>query len=221
MTSIHHGFDRDSFFRDDTPLDAEVQRKLGSDQQSDANSQERSGNDAFRLLFVSHYNYYRNFETVLRVLPMLSRRLEGRKIKLFLTCRLRSDENPGTYRANDAVSLVNQLGIADSVVELGSVPYPLLHQVYRACDIYVTPAYAESFAHPLVEAMASGLPVVAADTAGASRDLRGCSYLFPALFPRRTRRRSVQNRGVRTVGAGTCRAWTESIKAVFVEPARG
>ena len=29
--------------------------------------------------------------------------------------------------------------------------------------MYVTPAYAESFAHPLVEAMASGLPVLASD----------------------------------------------------------
>jgi glycosyltransferase involved in cell wall biosynthesis len=38
-----------------------------------------------------------------------------------------------------------------------------LHHVYRACDLYVTPAYAETFAHPLVEAMASGLPIVASD----------------------------------------------------------
>jgi glycosyltransferase involved in cell wall biosynthesis len=48
-------------------------------------------------------------------------------------------------------------------VELGAVPYHLLHHIYRTCDIYVTPAYAETFAHPLVEAMASGLPIVASD----------------------------------------------------------
>jgi glycosyltransferase involved in cell wall biosynthesis len=35
--------------------------------------------------------------------------------------------------------------------------------MYRACDVYVTPAYTETFAHPLVEAMASGLPIVASD----------------------------------------------------------
>ena len=49
------------------------------------------------------------------------------------------------------------------VVELGTVPYSLLHQVYSSCDIYVTAAYAETFAHPLVEAMACGLPVLASD----------------------------------------------------------
>jgi glycosyltransferase involved in cell wall biosynthesis len=59
--------------------------------------------------------------------------------------------------------LVSRLGIRDNVVELGTVPYHWLHHLYRACDVYAAPAYAESFAHPLVEAMASGLPVVASD----------------------------------------------------------
>jgi glycosyltransferase involved in cell wall biosynthesis len=59
--------------------------------------------------------------------------------------------------------MVRELGMVDHVVELGAVPYRLLHRVYSASDIYVTPAYAESFAHPLVEAMAAGLPVVASD----------------------------------------------------------
>jgi glycosyltransferase involved in cell wall biosynthesis len=39
----------------------------------------------------------------------------------------------------------------------------LLHHLYRATHIYVSPAYAESFAHPLVEAMSSALPVVASN----------------------------------------------------------
>jgi glycosyltransferase involved in cell wall biosynthesis len=37
--------------------------------------------------------------------------------------------------------------------------------LYGQADLYVTPAYTETFAHPLVEAMASGLPVVASDLA--------------------------------------------------------
>ena len=47
--------------------------------------------------------------------------------------------------------------------ELGPVPYGCLHHLYRACDIYVSAAYTETFAHPLVEAMASGLPIMASD----------------------------------------------------------
>lgn len=153
VLSIHHGFDRDKFFQDTTSLPSDVWNKLDA------------AKGSLRLLFVSHYNYYRNFETLLRAIPLLKARLGDRKVKLFLTCKLRSDDNPGSYNAQRTSNLVRRLGLADQVVELGAIPYALLHKVYRACDIYVSPAYAESFAHPLVEAMASGLPIVASGLA--------------------------------------------------------
>jgi glycosyltransferase involved in cell wall biosynthesis len=151
VIAIPHGFDPDVFSRDKTPLPDHLHKKLNGSQ------------DVLRLLFVSHYNYYRNFETLLRALPLLREKLKGRKIQLYLTCRLRNEENPGKYRTESVSALVNHLDIADSVVQLGAVPYQSLHHVYRACDMYVAHAYAESFGHPLVEAMASGLAVLASD----------------------------------------------------------
>jgi glycosyltransferase involved in cell wall biosynthesis len=151
ISAVHHGFDRDTFLRDHSPLSDALRQKL-----------ECSGS-ALRLLFVSHYNYYRNFETLIRALPAIRRELAPRPVRLFLTCKLAPGANPGAYRPQRAAALVHQLNLSDEVVELGSVPYSLLHHVYRSADIYVTPAYAESFAHPLVEAMSSGLPVVASD----------------------------------------------------------
>lgn len=150
---IHHGFDQAAFFADQTPLAHDIQRKLG----------EAEG--CLRLLFVSHYNYYRNFETLLRALPLIKSLIPDKRVKLFLTCKLERGANPGTYDGKDAGRLVRDLGIKDNVVQLGAVPYVSLHRLYRACDLYVTPAYAETFAHPLVEAMACGLPVVASDLA--------------------------------------------------------
>jgi glycosyltransferase involved in cell wall biosynthesis len=151
VLSIHHGFDREAFFRDAGPLPEAMQEKI------------RSADGALKLLFVSHYNYYRNFETLFRALPLLRERLAGREVRLFLTCELRSGANPGSYRTESALALVKRLGIEKEVINLGTVPYHLLHDVYCGSDIYVTPAYTETFAHPLVEAMASGLPVVASD----------------------------------------------------------
>jgi len=168
IASIYHGFDKDLFFADAAPLPEAVQQKL------------ESASGALRLLFVSHYNYYRNFETLLRAVPILRHTLANRKIRLFLTCHLRSQDNPGAYRAEKAARLIEQLGIREEVVELGAIPYNLLHQVYKACDIYVTPAYAETFAHPLVEAMACGLPVVASDLP-VHREICGQAALY---FPR-------------------------------------
>jgi glycosyltransferase involved in cell wall biosynthesis len=151
VLSVHHGFDRNLFTRDSTPLPDFMQSQL------------KESADALKLLFVSHYNYYRNFETLIQALPILRDRLRGRKIKLFLTCHLSSTENPGSYRSRTAASLMHNLGVRDNIVDLGAVPYHLLHHLYRSCDIYVSPAYTETFAHPLVEAMSSGLPVVASD----------------------------------------------------------
>jgi glycosyltransferase involved in cell wall biosynthesis len=57
----------------------------------------------------------------------------------------------------------------------------LLHHVYRAADVYVSPAYAESFAHPLVEAMSSALPVVASDLP-VHREICGAAALYFERF---------------------------------------
>jgi glycosyltransferase involved in cell wall biosynthesis len=167
--AIHHGFDRNLFFRDTEPLPDELRKKL-----------ERTG-DELRLLFVSHYNYYRNFETLIRAIPLLRRRIEPRKISVFVTCRLEPGANPGSFRTESAARLVQELGVSSNLVQLGAVPYHLLHHVYRACDLYVSPAYVETFAHPLVEAMASGLPVIASDLA-VHREVCGDAALYFEAF---------------------------------------
>jgi glycosyltransferase involved in cell wall biosynthesis len=167
--AIHHGFDRNLFFRDMEPSPEELKQKL-----------DRT-NDELRLLFVSHYNYYRNFETLIRSLPLLRKLIEPRPVRLFLTCKLEPGANPGSYRTEAAAQLVEELGVRANLVELGTVPYHLLHHVYRACDLYVTPAYVETFAHPLVEAMAAGLPVIASDLA-VHREVCGDAALYFKIF---------------------------------------
>ncbi|HXJ89995.1 MAG TPA: glycosyltransferase family 1 protein [Candidatus Binatia bacterium] len=149
VIGIHHGFDKATFAGDDSPLPAQVQAQIDAVR------------DSVKVLFVSHYNYYRNFETLIRALPILRTRMASRSVRLLLTCRLSKGMNPGAYRTETIARLVKELEVPDMVVELGTIPYQNLHRLYAAADIYVTPAYAETFAHPLVEAMASGVPVIA------------------------------------------------------------
>jgi glycosyltransferase involved in cell wall biosynthesis len=151
VRAIHHGFDQEAFSRDSSPLALEVEEKL------------RHAEGSLKLLFVSHYNYYRNFETLIRALPQLRDKMPDRAVRLLLTCSLTAGKNPGSYRPESAAALVRKLGVSDMVLELGAIPYRQLHQLYARADVYVTPAYTETFAHPLVEAMASGLPVIASD----------------------------------------------------------
>jgi len=169
VLAIHHGFDSESFTRDSTPLSAEVEEKLEAAQ------------GALKLLFVSHYNYYRNFETLIRALPLLRDRMADRAIKLLLTTNLAAGKNPGAYRPETAAELMKKLGVSDMVLELGAVPYRQLHRLYARADVYVTPAYTETFAHPVVEAMASGVPVVASDLS-VHREIGGKAALYFQRF---------------------------------------
>jgi glycosyltransferase involved in cell wall biosynthesis len=56
----------------------------------------------------------------------------------------------------------------------------------------VTPAYAESFAHPLVESMSSGLPVVASDLPVHREICRDAATYFPCFSPDALAERVVQ-----------------------------
>ena len=69
----------------------------------------------------------------------------------------------GGYDATAAAELIDQLGVRNDIAMLGAVDYGNLHQLYKLCDVFVCPSYSESFGHPLVEAMASGVPVVSAN----------------------------------------------------------
>ncbi len=166
---IYHGFDAATFFADEGSLAQDAQDKLNS------------GRGTWRLLVVSHYNYFRNFETVFLAIALLRARLGHQRLKLFLTCRLGREHDQSSFDSSPAASLVKDLGIADEVVELGPIPYRGLHRVYRACDAYVSASCAETFAHPLVEAMASGLPILASDIP-VHREICGDGALYFSKF---------------------------------------
>jgi glycosyltransferase involved in cell wall biosynthesis len=151
VISIHHGFDQEAFTKNSSPLSAEVEARLNSVK------------GALRLLFVSHYNYYRNFETLIQALPALREKFPQRHVRLLLTCKLAAGMNPGRYRPDSAANLVKTLAVSDMVVELGAIRYGQLHHLYSRADLYITPAYTETFSHPLVEAMSTGLPIIASD----------------------------------------------------------
>jgi len=169
VNAIHHGFDRGIFFGDQAPLPPAMQSQLDS------------AKDALKLLYVSHYNYFRNFETLFRAVPLIREKAKGKAVRLFLTCKLEPGENPGSYKTEPALLLIKKLGIENEIAELGAVPYRQLHHLYRSCDIYVAPSYAETFAHPLVEAMACRLPVVASDLA-VHREVCGASVRYFSSF---------------------------------------
>ncbi|MBS1789491.1 MAG: glycosyltransferase family 4 protein [Acidobacteria bacterium] len=154
IETLRFGFDSDGFFNTQDPLPDSLAAKL--DLQDGCR----------RVLFVSHYNYFRNFETLLRALPLIKSQLKqqsGETVQLVLTTDIRRGAMYGGYDATAAAKLIDQLGVRGDIAMLGAVEYGKLHQLYKLCDVFVCPSYSESFGHPLVEAMASGVPVISAN----------------------------------------------------------
>jgi len=169
---LHFGFDPAVFAANEEPLAARQQAKLRLDEPHR------------RLLYVSHYNYFRNFETLIRALPLIQEQA-GADIRLVLTTDIQRGTVYGGYDATAASELIDQLGVRKSIAMLGPVPYGKLHHLYRLCDLFVCPSYAESFGHPMLEAMASGLPVVAAGL-DVHREVCGDAALYFDVFDERS-----------------------------------
>ena len=73
----------------------------------------------------------------------------------------------GTGDAEPALrDLAMRLGIAEMVAFLGYVPRERMPQVYHDADIFVLPSQQEGMSIALLEAMASGLPVIVTPTGG-------------------------------------------------------
>ena len=77
------------------------------------------------------------------------------------------------------LALLRRLGA--TVRPIGVLDYDATWRAYEQADIFVFPSLCESFGHPLVEAMAAGLPVVASDIA-VHREICGdAGAYFPVL----------------------------------------
>jgi glycosyltransferase involved in cell wall biosynthesis len=74
-------------------------------------------------------------------------------------------------------SLAVELGISQDVVWAGPLPQEELPPFYRAADVFVYPSFNETFGLPILEAMATGCPVVTSnlscmpETAGGAAEL--------------------------------------------------
>ncbi len=82
----------------------------------------------------------------------------GRNVRLVI-----SGIGPDLAAAKDLASTIRLDHIIDFT---GHVSYENVPEVYRSADLFVSPTWSEGFSNTILEAMASGLPIVAARAIG-------------------------------------------------------
>jgi D-inositol-3-phosphate glycosyltransferase len=94
------------------------------------------------------------------------------------------DETSRT-QVNRLRNLARQRGIEERVAFVGAVDHEMLPLYYNAADVCVVPSHYESFGLVAVEAMASGIPVVASRVGGLMGTIKDgeTGYLIPWLCP--------------------------------------
>lgn len=150
--------------------------RFRNDVDSTSGKQDKHFNGHTQLLHVSHYADHKNLGVLFKALRLLPQ-MGLPNITLSTTADVEDPRYPVSYCRVTDRSLLRQPMIGQRVKKLGDVPHRKLPAVYRAHDVFVLPSLAESYGHPLIEAMASDLPIIVADTP-ISRELCGDAALY-------------------------------------------
>lgn len=127
------------------------------------------------VLFVSEFYFYKHPEVLIEGFARWRSKTDNTGYKLVLVGKI-----PDLDYEKKLHQQVNDLGLKNEILFLGYVPRSHLAVIYQQAAAFVLPTVMETFGFPFVEAMASGTPVICADTEFA-RELCGDAALyFPA-----------------------------------------
>ena len=125
------------------------------------------------LLYVGRYTAVKRLPLLIRAHAEAVARL-GRPLPLVLV-----GGSPGEWEGEHPLAVIRSAG-NEQVFLSGWRPHEQLPEALNAADLLVLPSVAEAFGLVLVEAMACGLPVIAADAHGPAQIVApGTGWLVP------------------------------------------
>jgi len=161
-------------------------------------------NDIF-ILSTGRYHIKKGFE----IIPPVAKLLKEYRYKFTWliigknTSKLRNSISK--YGVDDCVFSHDGFGVGKSEggsIDINNVPSRNLVDIYKSADVYVMPSLLETFGMVLVEAMASGLPVVTTDSPGC-RDV--VKHQYNGLVAKRSDIIGVTNSIIRIISDSTLR----------------
>jgi glycosyltransferase involved in cell wall biosynthesis len=125
------------------------------------------------LLFVGNPKPHKNLDNVIKALAKALRRHE---FPHALVCV--GDREEGSFKIRQRAE---QLGISERIVQLGHVDQEALPAIYQGASLFLYPTLYEGFGLPVVEAMASGIPVITSNTSALKEIAAGYAHLVNPL----------------------------------------
>jgi glycosyltransferase involved in cell wall biosynthesis len=165
---VPHGFDADDFRRRAATHREEFARRMSP--------------ETFNVSFVSHYAPHKSLDILFTAVRLArERQKEGTpRLHLWLTADIDFRRSRGKVWPKDLAAF-EALASEGAVTDLGEIPHERIAGLYSASNALVFPSLAESFGHPLKEAMSVGIPIVASDIP-VNREICGdvASYFRPS-----------------------------------------
>jgi glycosyltransferase involved in cell wall biosynthesis len=131
------------------------------------------GIDQPYLLFVGNPKPHKNLDNVVKA---YARSLEILDFDADLVCV--GDREGMEFKVRQRAE---QLGLGDRIRLVGHVPEEALPALYQGATLFVFPTLYEGFGLPVVEAMASGVPVITSKTSALREIAEGYSHLVNPL----------------------------------------
>lgn len=148
----------------------------GIDVEQWSNASPYTGHPRPYILSVSSIYHYKNYVRLIEAYVQVA---EGRNEADFPDLIIIGDDYDIEYRAQMEAARSSAGSLAERIHILGSVPYEEVKSYCKGAQMFVFPSYLETFGHPLLEAMAAGIPLVASGI-NSFREVAGDAALFAA-----------------------------------------
>ncbi|MFH0749604.1 MAG: glycosyltransferase family 1 protein [Candidatus Gottesmanbacteria bacterium] len=142
------------------------------------------------MLYVGDVNWNKNIPGLLRAYAHLLSSNARLQVKLVLVGKAFTDMS--LKEIQDIHALIQELGIKNQIILPGFVSEEDLAGLYSIAQCLVQPSYYEGFGLPVLEALACGCPVVAADNSSLSE------IMGPAIHVHADKTESIAN-GIQSV----------------------
>jgi glycosyltransferase involved in cell wall biosynthesis len=168
--AVKFGIDKKKIHLIPVGIDVSLYKKSYEKNNAGKPAQKREENK-IKLLFVARISRNRNLELIIKALKILKDKFPNKKIELTIVGR--EIVNSSTDKAGyifELKKLSKKLGVDSCVFFIGEMKGNDLIECYKKADIFVYTSLYENFGQPLLEAAATGLPIISTPV-GIAREL--------------------------------------------------